>query len=159
MRRRLARELAIQCLYQIGMNEVTAQAAIEITIEEALNDNESELKINPEELSKNYVENLVEGTIQNQDEIDVILARFLQGWQLDRLSRVDREILRMAVFEMIYSSEATPPKVALNEAIELAKFFGTEDSGKFVNGVLGKLIHELPELKQKKKEEPTWNKM
>lgn len=65
---------------------------------------------------------------------------------MDRLSKVDREVLRMAAYEMLYRQD-TPPKVVVNEAIELAKHFGTDESGKFVNGVLGKLIKEMDSLK------------
>ena len=80
-------------------------------------------------------------------EIDQLLTNYLQGWQVDRLSRVDREVLRLAVFEMMYRDDDIPPKVAVNEAIELAKHFGTEESGKFVNGVLGKMLKQFEELK------------
>jgi N utilization substance protein B len=66
---------------------------------------------------------------------------------MDRLSRVDRQILRLAAYEIVWRDDV-PPKAAVNEAIELAKHFGTEDSGKFVNGVLGRVLDELDTLKQ-----------
>jgi N utilization substance protein B len=68
---------------------------------------------------------------------------------MSRLSRVDRQVLRLATYEMVYQ-EDVPAKVVVNEAIDLAKHFGTEDSGKFVNGVLGKMIGDLEELKEKR---------
>ena len=75
-----------------------------------------------------------------------MLQQFLTGWQIDRLSRVDRQVLRLACYEMVFRDDV-PPKATINEAIELAKHFGTEESGKFVNGVLGKLLLEIEELK------------
>lgn len=83
-----------------------------------------------------------------QEAIDELLAHYLKGWQVSRLSRVDRQILRLAVYELT-QAEDVPGKVAVNEAIELSKHFGTEDSGKFVNGVLGRMIQELDRVKEK----------
>ncbi len=90
----------------------------------------------------------MEGTQSNRERIDKVLSEYLKGWQIDRLSRVDREVLRLAVYELLYTKD-TPPKVVVNEAIELAKHFGTEESGKFVNGVLGKLFKELDAVQEK----------
>ncbi|MNJ69963.1 hypothetical protein D3C77_663730 [compost metagenome] len=73
---------------------------------------------------------------------------YLKNWNLDRLSKVDRQILRLAVYEMVFRDDV-PGKVAVNEAVDLAKHFGMPESGKFVNGVLGKLIGDLDELKSK----------
>jgi N utilization substance protein B len=148
MKRRVARELAIQSLYQIEMNEVSPKNAVEIAIQEAENDNEAQLSIANEKITSSYIIELVEGTHQRKVQIDELLSDYLKGWQMDRLSRIDREVLRLAVFEMIYQTDV-PPKVVVNEAIELAKHFGTEESGKFVNGVLGKMIKEIDGLKAK----------
>jgi len=146
MKRRLARELAIQCLYNMAMNEVTPQESIDMVLEEA--STERETPVPPGDLAeiKPYVTELVVGTHARLQEIDRSLEGYLKGWKVERLSRVDLQILRLAVYEMLYQ-EDVPPKVAINEAIELAKWFGTEDSGKFVNGVLGKMFKELDELK------------
>ncbi|KIL41105.1 nitrogen utilization protein B [Gordoniibacillus kamchatkensis] len=148
MRRRVAREIAIQSLYQIEMNEVTAKEAVAMAVHEAEHDNEAQLATRGDKVSPAYVQELVEGTRRNVAAIDEMLSDYLKGWQMDRLSRVDREVLRLAAYEMVYRDDV-PPKVALNEAIELAKHFGTEESGKFVNGVLGKMIKELDGLKGK----------
>jgi len=146
MKRRLARELAIQCLYNMAMNEVAPQESIAMVLEEA--SSERETPVSPGDLAeiKPYVNQLVEGTHARLQEIDRMLEGYLKGWKVERLSKVDLQILRLAVYEMIYQ-EDVPPKVAINEAIELAKWFGTEESGKFVNGVLGKMFKELNELK------------
>jgi N utilization substance protein B len=149
MKRRVAREIALQSLYQIEMNHVSPMDAVTSVIEEAENDNESELEVADEKLSSDYIVELVEGTFNHKKEIDILLEEYLKGWQMDRLSRIDREVLRLAVYEMVYRDDV-PPKVVVNEAIELSKHFGTEESGKFVNGVLGKMIKELDGLKGKK---------
>ncbi|MDF2922009.1 MAG: nusB [Paenibacillaceae bacterium] len=148
MRRRLARELAVQSLYQLRMNEVNAEQAITIVIEEALQENEAELRQKNEDIAVEDVKELVAGTEEYLPSIDILLTEYLKGWKMDRLSKVDREILRLAVYEMIYR-EDVPPKVVVNEAIEMSKHFGTEESGKFVNGVLGKMIGELASIKDK----------
>jgi N utilization substance protein B len=149
MRRRLARELALQSLYQIEMNEVTVIEAIANVIEEAQNDDESELVQTKDTIAANEIQELVDGTLAHKESIDELLNEYLKGWKMDRLSRVDREILRLASYEMLYRDDV-PPKVVVNEAIELSKHFGTEESGKFVNGVLGKIIKELEEIKAKR---------
>jgi N utilization substance protein B len=148
MRRRLAREIALQSLYQMQMNEVTASEAIAMAIHEAENDNESALMLQNEKIEPKYIEELVVGTEQHKKLIDELLVEYLKGWQIDRLSKVDKEVLRLAAYEMIFRDDV-PPKVVVNEAIELSKHFGTEESGKFVNGVLGKMIKELDDIKTK----------
>jgi N utilization substance protein B len=149
MKRRLAREIALQALYQMEMNEVSATEGIRVAVEEAEADNEAKLSLdNKEKIDPKYVQELVDGTKQHLTAIDDLLLDYLKGWAIDRLSRVDRQILRIAVYEMVYR-EDVPPRVVVNEAIELAKHFGAEESGKFVNGVLGKMIKVLEELKAK----------
>lgn len=148
MKRRLAREIALQSLYQMQMNEVSAADAIAIAIHEAENDNEALLSIGDDKIAPEYVEMLVRGTDSHKTAIDSVLSEYLKGWKIDRLSKIDKEVLRLAAYEMIYRDDI-PPKVVVNEAIDLAKHFGTEESGKFVNGVLGKMIRELDEIKAK----------
>jgi N utilization substance protein B len=148
MKRRVAREIALQSLYQMEMNEVSPKEAVASAVHEAENDNEAELDVTGDKLSSEYIFELVEGTYTNKKNIDEMLEEYLKGWQMDRLSRIDREVLRLAVYEMVYRDDV-PPKVVVNEAIELSKHFGTDESGKFVNGVLGKMIKELDGLKQK----------
>lgn len=146
MRRRLGRELAVQSLYQIRMNGVDAREAVRTVIEETEHENEAKLRQDHEEIDPGYVLELVEGTERHLDKIDDCLVGFLTGWRLERLSRVDREILRLAVYEMVFRDDV-PPKVVVNEAIEMAKHFGTEESGKFVNGVLGNMLKQLDEIR------------
>ncbi|WP_068616938.1 transcription antitermination factor NusB [Paenibacillus tuaregi] len=147
MKRRLAREIAVQSLYQMEMNEVEAQEAVTMLLAEAGGENESEVELK-DMGTPEFVLELVNGVWSRKSEIDNLLSEYLKGWQISRLSRVDRQILRLAAFEMIYR-EDTPAKVVVNEAIELAKHFGTSESGKFVNGVLGKMIQDTEQLKNK----------
>ncbi|GAB6929869.1 transcription antitermination factor NusB [Paenibacillus sp. JCM 10914] len=148
MKRRVAREIAVQSLYQMEMNEVDAAEAVSMLISEAAEENETERVIGDEGQMKDYVLQLVNGTWGAKLAIDELLTHYLKGWQVSRLSRVDRQILRLAVYELTYSVDV-PGKVAVNEAIELSKHFGTDESGKFVNGVLGRIIAELDQVKAK----------
>ena len=140
MRRRKAREIAIQSLYRIEMNAVSAEDAVHAVMEQMRSESENWQEADDRALA--FILKLVKGVREHIDRIDDIFSRHLQGWKLDRLSKVDLQVLRLAVFEMYYDNE-TPPKVAVNEAVDLAKAFGTEDSGKFVNGVLGKVLQQL----------------
>ena len=146
MKRRLAREIAVQSLYQMEMNEVSGAEAVDMLMEEMREENE--IGADPAEADKTeaFARELVAGVFERKAAIDRLLQEALTGWQVDRLSRVDRQILRLACYEMVFRDDV-PPKAAINEAIELAKRFGGEESGKFVNGVLGKMIRELDELK------------
>src|SRR5690242_14989598 len=117
---------------------VSTNEAMRIAIEEAESDNEAGLDVQGEKIAPQYIQELVEGTESHKTIIDELLTDYLKGWKMDRLSKVDREVLRLAAYEMIYRDDV-PAKVVVNEAIELAKHFGTEESGKFVNGVLGKM--------------------
>ena len=91
---------------------------------------------------------LVTGVVQHLQEIDKIIEKAAPEWPLSQISVVDRNVLRIGLFELLYSNkEAVPPKVAINEAIELAKSFGGESSGKFINGVLGTVFKEVEKSK------------
>ncbi|MBD8497731.1 transcription antitermination factor NusB [Paenibacillus arenosi] len=142
MKRRIARELAIQSLYQLEMTGVTAKEAVEMVIDEAqTEDNEMGVETKHVGKLKNEVLGWVTRTWEQREELDKELARYLKGWQVDRLSRVDRQVLRFACYELLHR-EDVPPKVAVNEAVLLAKYFGTDESGKFVNGVLGQMLRQ-----------------
>jgi N utilization substance protein B len=94
------------------------------------------------EKSDQFLESLVLGVVEHQQEIDELLRNHLEKWTLDRVATVDRVILRIAVYEMKYEEEI-PTSVTLNEAIELAKTFGDDQSSKFINGVLSKVLTTL----------------
>lgn len=142
MKRRIAREMAVQSLYQLEMTDVTPEQAVDMIVSES-NQEENEIGLKPEHARAmhEHVLKWVRDTWEKRDEIDAILTRYLKGWQVDRLSRVDRQVLRLACYEMAFRTDV-PPKVAINEAIILAKHFGAEESGKFVNGVLGQMLRD-----------------
>lgn len=128
-RRRKAREYALQALYQIDVAGHTADDALQ-------NLRESFGEVEPEILG--YAETLIRGVAENLEEIDGLVQGHSPNWRLERMARVDRNILRMATFELRYRPDV-PTKVAINEAIEVAKRFGTGESGSFINGVLDKV--------------------
>ena len=90
-----------------------------------------------------YMERLVRGVYTNRRDIDPFVMRFLKGYELDRLATVDRNVLRIATYEFLHVPEM-PPAVTINEAIEISRKFSTAESGKFVNGVLGRMLRETP---------------
>jgi N utilization substance protein B len=93
-----------------------------------------------------FVIALAKGVIKNQDKIDPLIEKCAPEWPLDQVTVIDRNILRLGIYELLFGNyEEVPPKVAINEAIELAKSFGGESSGRFVNGVLGTIYRELGE--------------
>ncbi|WP_203361794.1 transcription antitermination factor NusB [Bacillus sp. REN10] len=124
MKRRTAREKSLQALYQIDMSGATPEEAIQHVLEDAPVDE--------------YLQNSVMGTISHLEEIDQMVKVNLEKWSFDRLAKVDRNILRLAVYEMKYADDV-PDKVAINEAVELAKHFSDERSSKFINGVLSRI--------------------
>ena len=93
-----------------------------------------------------FVNNLVTGTINKLEKIDPLISKCAPEWPLDQIATVDRNILRLGTYELLFGNyDETPPKVAINEAIELAKAYGGESSARFVNGVLGTIYREMGE--------------
>ncbi len=90
-----------------------------------------------------FVESLIDGVIEHQKEIDQYIAKYAIHWSVEQMTLVDRNILRIGIYEILHSTADVPPKVAINEAIELAKNYGGPSSGKFVNGILGALYKDL----------------
>lgn len=124
----LARERALQFLYQHDVTGAFGDATISRFQESFHND----------ERLPNYFHQLVYGIKSHLAELDAYIARFSEHWRLERMAFIDRNILRLAIFELLHSPQV-PPKVAINEAIELAKKFGGEESGAFVNGILDRV--------------------
>ena len=89
-----------------------------------------------------FAEPLIRGTLENRDKLDEQIRKFAQNWDLHRMAVVDRNVLRLAIYEMLFRDDI-PPVVSINEAVDIAKKFSTEDSGKFVNGILDKVKGEL----------------
>lgn len=131
MSRRLARETALQVLYQIDLTG--DQSDLPRTLAHWA----GEFAVPPS--SMDFAQSLVEGTLKYREEIDQQLAQLSQGWRMERMAAVDRNLLRLAAYEILYCPDI-PGKVTLNEAIELAKSFGGSDSAKFINGILDRLL-------------------
>ena len=137
--RHLARSIAMQSLYEWdfkGRDSAKLNEILEHNIKEFGADLDE-----PE-----FIVQLVRGTLEHIEEIDPIIERAAPQWPIDQIAMVDRNVLRLGLYELIWGDrEAVPPKVAINEAIELAKSFGGESSGRFINGVLGCIYKEMGE--------------
>ncbi len=130
MSRRQAREIALQSLFQLDFNDNSIENAIESAL--------SNTKIPA--YDSDYAKILVNGTRNNLTAIDAVISAHSKDWKVERMSGIDRNIVRLAVFEMRFNEEKLVPNIAINEAVELAKKYGTDDSARFVNGILGSMI-------------------
>ena len=130
-KRRKSREFALQVLFQLN---ITKQDPIKAFAQSKENFSKEE--------SDEFAEQIVLGVQEHLQEIDRLIEKYSENWRLDRMSLIDRNILRMAIFELLYCEEI-PPKVTLNEAIDLGKLFGTDDSGSFINGILDRIQNEF----------------
>jgi N utilization substance protein B len=131
-KRRRSREFALQVLYQL---EIAKQDALRTLAQFQENFSEGVER-------DDFVERLVLGVSEHRKEIDRLIERYSENWRLDRMNMIDRNILRMAAFELLYC-EDIPPKVTLNEAIDLGKRYGTDESGSFINGILDRIQNEV----------------
>ena len=129
MGRRASREIVMKLLYQLELQKEDRQEQIDLVLEQ------ENLRSN----DKKYVEDILEGVYNNLEYIDSLIKKGLKGWTLDRISKVELAILRIALYEMKYR-EDIPIKVSFNEAIELTKKYSGQDKAAFVNGLLGKYI-------------------
>ncbi len=126
--RRKAREIAVQMLYQMEVNPGELETALELFWK----------GISASQPVKEFVNRIVTGVHGKQEEIDKLLAKHSEHWRLDRMDMVDKSILRMGVFEIMFCDDI-PVKVAMNEAVDLGKKFGAAESGAFINGILDKI--------------------
>jgi len=130
MSRRQAREIALQTLFQLDFNDIDRQTAFDAVMAEHGAVSERDQK---------YAWELIDGTLAHQGAIDEMISRTATDWRLDRLAGVDRNIARIAIYEMEFGLQEISPSIVINEAVELAKTFGTDDSSRFINGILGSL--------------------
>jgi N utilization substance protein B len=130
--RRKAREIALQVLYSLNFVNIDAQDALELFWGNFV----------APKSAKDFAAFLVHGTCEHKEELDKLIAGCSDNWSLGRMSRVDINILRLAVFEFLYCGDI-PPNVTLNEAVDLGKTFGSENSGSFINGILDALNLKL----------------
>ncbi|MFO7460269.1 MAG: transcription antitermination factor NusB [Desulfatiglandales bacterium] len=131
-KRRKARELAVQVLFHLEYNPGEPGESFDLLCE----------CFSPPKEIRAFSKDLVLGVWENKQALDSLISRASRNWRIERMSRVDRNILRVAVFEVVYMGDI-PPKVSIDEAVELGKKYGAEDSGAFVNGVLDHIYNQL----------------
>ena len=124
-KRRKSREIALQSLYMFETNHPDLASILDFTWVEEVPDDDTLL----------FAEKLVQGTIHNISEIDDIIKRYTKNWKFDRIETIDKTVLRMSIYSLLFQKDIPAP-VTINEGIELAKIFGGENSGTFVNGIL-----------------------
>ncbi|HHW70058.1 MAG TPA: transcription antitermination factor NusB [Clostridiales bacterium] len=129
MSRSSAREIAMRLLYQ---KEISCTYSMK-----ALDEMKSEFGI--DDKNSKYIDNIIYGVENNIDKIDTYIKKHVKGWRFDRISKIDLAILRLAIYELMYMDDI-PYKVSINEAVELAKKYGSDKSSSFINGVLGSII-------------------
>jgi N utilization substance protein B len=143
--RHLARAIAMQSLYQADFNEALDFKNLEEIIDYQIKEIDENFE------NRDFVAYLVKSVIENQKELDKLIVKYAPEWPLEKITAVDRNILRIGIWELVFD-DSIPPRVSINEAIEIAKAFGGESSGKFVNGVLGAILNEhRDELEEKNK--------
>ena len=136
--RHLSRQVAMQILYEWDFKSLKKEAILEIT-----NRNIEKFE---DSIDKDFVLSLVNGVIEKRELVDKLIEKAAPEWPIDQISGVDRNVLRLGIFELLFENhEEVPPKVAINEAIELAKAYGGPSSGRFINGVLGTIYREMGE--------------
>jgi len=131
--RRKAREYILQLLFHLDINPAETNRVLKWFWEE----NPCSADIS------SFVEKIIVGVINKQKEIDAIISKYSENWQIKRMGIVDRNVLRMAVYEMQYCDDI-PPIVSINEAVDIAKHFSNKESGSFVNGVLDRIMKTIP---------------
>ena len=129
-KRTRARELALQYLYQVDLVGADVPEGAEAFLREEERDAET----------RKFALRLLTGTVAHRDEIDAVIQQVAQNWEISRMAVVDRNVLRIAAYELLHC-EDIPPKVAINEAIEIGKRYSTQNSGAFINGILDKIMN------------------
>ena len=142
--RHLSRTIAMQTLYEWDFNHRSQK------LQTVLEHNIKEQGVGLQDTS--FIENLVKGVTKKITEIDNILIKYAPDWPIEKITTIDRNIIRLGIYELEFEENKIPPKVVINEAIEMAKTFGGESSGKFVNGVLGAIYNNM-----EKNDEIRWN--
>ncbi len=157
--RHLSRSIVLQSLFEWDLNSIEKTG-----VRDTLMRNVEEFA--PNKSDTPFMEKLLDGVLQKQTELDLIIEKAAPEWPIDRIAPVDRNILRLGLYELLFADrKEVPAKVAINEAIELAKQFGGENSSKFVNGVLGAVYKEIGEpgkeevSRNKKKKEIPYEQM
>ena len=142
--RHLARSVALQILYEWDFKNRDQEKLVEI-----IERNVQEFGVAAGLEDDQFIRTLVSRVLENLIKLDELITQYAPDWPLDQITIVDRNILRLGLYELLFGNhDEVPPKVAINEAIELAKSFGGESSGKFVNGVLGAVYREITQKQE-----------
>lgn len=139
--RHLGRIVALQSLYEYEFRVQCSDTSADV--DEILKRNLERYEDEIEDTE--FVSQLAHGTLEKQEELDNHIRPLAPEWPLEQIARIDRNILRLGLYELLFRAEQVPPKVAINEAVELAKAFGSDNSSKFINGVLGTAFRTLVE--------------
>jgi len=139
--RHLGRIVALQTLYEYEFRVESADASADV--DEILDRNLARYETAIDD--KGFVDTLVKGVLADQPDLDAKIQPIAPDWPIDQIARIDRNILRIGLYELLSQAAVIPPKVAINEAVELAKAFGSDNSSKFINGVLGTAFRTLVE--------------
>jgi len=143
MSRRVAREAAVKTLFQREFHDITPEEALPLALEDA------------EEMTPNdilFAHHLIDGVIAHQPQLDATLNEFAVDWKMERIAKLERSILRLALFELMFMDDV-PVGVTVNEAIEITKIYSTQDASRFINGILGNVIQHMKVLQKKPTEE------
>lgn len=141
--RHLGRIVALQSLYEFEFRTQAEDSSV--SIDEILERNLDRYKDEIDDTT--FVTELTHGVVTEQTQLDDHIRPLAPEWPIEQIARIDRNILRLGLYELLYRGEQVPPKVAINEAVELAKAFGSDNSSKFINGVLGTAFRTLVEEK------------
>jgi N utilization substance protein B len=141
--RHLGRIVALQTLYEYEFRTQSEDPHVEL--DEILQRNLARYESAIDDTK--FVSDLVNGVLKVQDDLDAKIQPIAPEWPIDQIARIDRAVLRLGLYELLHNSSVVPPKVAINEAVELAKAFGSDNSSKFINGVLGTAFRTLLEEK------------
>ncbi len=138
--RRHSRAIALQILYQMDQNDISPEEAIPLFY--SLAEGEDDPEVKAPIAFRPFAERIVRGVFLHLSDIDRMIASASDNWRLERMSIVDRNILRLGLFEMLHCPDI-PPKVSINEAIDLGKAYGSADSGSFINGILDHFLSRI----------------
>ncbi|MBE9565697.1 MAG: transcription antitermination factor NusB [Proteobacteria bacterium] len=131
-KRRAARELALRTLFQVDVGGMKSEEAIDLAFAQEPRDAQTLA----------FARDLVEGVVNQRARIDAVIEKYARDWTLERMANIDRNVLRLAICELLFMPDI-PPSVTVDEAVELAKKYSTAESGRFVNGILGNLVRHL----------------
>jgi len=138
--RRQARIAALQTLYEVDSTAHPVEEVLRRNLDEPASENPNATGIS-DPAGREFARALVEGVLENSDELDRIIEKSAPNWPIDQMSKIDKNILRLAIFEILFDNRV-PLKAAINEAVELGKRFGSDSSSRFINGVLGTVAAE-----------------